>query len=306
MYKLSFDSVSLYKELITKLIYIEISFKSSLHYLVIEKDKYMSEKMNSFYNLRALEELSEKKTIIHKINPTVKILTTLVFLFVTVSFSKYEISAMLPMIFYPIIVGSVGEVPVKELMKRTLITMPLVIGIVILNPFFDTTPRVSLFTLNITAGWISFVSILIRGFLAIMAAQLLIATTGIINISRGLKRLRVPNIFIIQLIFTYRYISLFIEEIGRTTRAYSFRSYKGKGISFNHWGSLVGGLLLRTLDRAERIHKAMLARGFQGEYSVGKELKIEKKDLIYLILWCGYFILVRRYNLPKILKSFIN
>lgn len=270
-----------------------------------EKDKLMVEKINSFYNLRTLEELSEKNTIIHKINPVIKLLTTILFLIVTISFSKYEISGILPLIVYPIIIMSLGEVPCRSLLKTTLLAMIFIIGIGIFNPLFDRKAMISIQGVTITAGWISFTSILVRGFLTIWAAQLLIATTGMINIAVALKKLKVPKIFIMQLLFTYRYISLFIEEVGRSTRAYFFRSHEGKGIKIEHWGSFLGGILLRTLDRAERVYRAMSARGFTGEYTIGKEVKIYNKDIIYFLLWSVYFIFVRYFNLSEILGSFI-
>lgn len=265
----------------------------------------MAEKINSFYNLRTLEELSEKNTIIHKINPVIKLLTTILFLIVTISFSKYEISGILPLIVYPVIIMSLGEVPSRSLLKTTLLAMVFIIGIGMFNPLFDKKAMVNIQGVTITAGWISFISILVRGFLTIWAAQLLIATTGMVNIAVALKKLKVPNIFIMQLLFTYRYISLFIEEIGRSTRAYLFRSHEGKGIRIEHWGSFLGGILLRTLNRAERVYMAMSARGFTGEYTIGKEVRIYNKDIIYFILWSGYFIFVRYFNLSEILGSFI-
>jgi len=63
--------------------------------------------------------------------------------------------------------------------------------------------------------------------------------------------------------------------------------------------------LLRTLDRAERVYRAMSARGFTGEYTIGKEVKIYNKDIIYFLLWRVYFIFVRHFNLSEILGSFI-
>jgi cobalt/nickel transport system permease protein len=266
----------------------------------------MSNKLHSFYNIRTLEELSEQETSIHNINATVKVLITLVFLIITISFDKYELSAIVPLIFYPIIIMSLGDIPLLDLTKRTIIAMPLILGVGIFNPVFDTAPMISLSWINISGGWISFISIVIRGILTILGAQLLIATTGMTQIALALRSLKVPKIFVMQLLFTYRYIFIFVEEIGRTTRAYSLRSYKSNGVKFSEWGSLVGGLLIRTIDRAERIYQAMNARGFTGEYYIGKENKLKTQDVIYFLGWSAYFLFIRYYNVAEIIGAFIN
>ena len=58
----------------------------------------------SLYNIRFLDELAEKQTVIHKIHPLAKLLTTMIYLIVVVSFGKYEISGLLPLVFYPVII----------------------------------------------------------------------------------------------------------------------------------------------------------------------------------------------------------
>lgn len=271
-----------------------------------KKDKYMANKLHSFYDIRTLEELSEQNTGIHNLNPIIKILTTFIFLIITISFGKYELSALLPLMFYPIILMSLGEIPFMDILKRTAIAMPLIIGVGIFNPIFDTAPMVRLPWIDISAGWVSFFSIIVKGFLTIISAQILVATTGITKISAALRTLKVPKIFITQLLFTYRYLNLFVEEIGRSTRAYSLRSYRSKGISIHEWGSFLGGILLRTIDRAERIYVAMKARGFHGEYYIGNESKLKAQEVIYFLGWVSYFFIVRYNNLAEIIGNFIN
>lgn len=265
----------------------------------------MAKKIDIFKEVKLIEEFSEKSTPIHNLHPVTKVLTTVIFIVVTLSFNKYEISGMVPLIFYPVIISSIGEIPLKVLIKKTITPMPLIIGIGIFNPLFYKEPMVIIQGVFISAGWISFLSIVIRGVLSIMAAQLLIGTTGISKIGSALRMLKVPKVFVLQIMLTYRYITLFVEEVSRTIRAYTIRSYNSKGIKLSEGGSLIGGLLLRTIDRAERVYHSMCCRGFSGEYNDGAIYKIKKRDIIYVISMSLIFFTIRFYNLPKNMERLI-
>ena len=71
------------------------------------------------------------------------------------------------------------------------------------------------------------------------------------------------------------------------------------------FGSLVGQLLLRTLDRARRIHLAMLCRGFDGEVRLMRPLHFTKIDLAYTLGWSGLFVIMRLYDIPQRLGTII-
>lgn len=72
------------------------------------------------------------------------------------------------------------------------------------------------------------------------------------------------------------------------------------------FGYLVGNLLLRTLDRAHRIHLAMLSRGFDGEFRVLRELKLGKAEIGFIFGWSTLFILMRIYNIPQLLGGWLT
>ncbi|MBC7958845.1 MAG: cobalt ECF transporter T component CbiQ, partial [Vallitaleaceae bacterium] len=227
----------------------------------------------SLDHLRFLDELGEQQTLIHKIHPLAKLITTLVFLVSVVSFGKYEISGLLPLLFFIVLMMSLSDTPVLPTIKRMLLAMPLIIGIGLFNPLLDHEPMVFLGNLTISGGWVSFISLMIKGMLTVSAAIVLIATTGMNQIAIALRMLKVPKLFVVQLLLTYRYITILIEEIGRTSLAYSLRSTSVKGVRFKDWGSLLGQLLNRTLDRASRIYTSMCCRGFEGDYKTGQSLK---------------------------------
>ena len=69
----------------------------------------------------------------------------------------------------------------------------------------------------------------------------------------------------------YRYIFVLIEEAIRMLRAYTLRSFLAKKIRYNIFKQILGNLLLRTIDRAQRIHMAMLSRAFTGDIKIARQ-----------------------------------
>jgi len=257
------------------------------------------------YDMRILDDLARKETVIHKVHPLVKLLTTVSYLMVVVSFGKYDISGLLPLLIYPSMIFALAELPLKPIFMRVLLVSPVIIGIGILNPFFDH--QIFLVGgIEISRGWVTFLSLLIRSVLTVTAALLLIATTGMDRLGGALRMLKIPRIFVLQLLLTYRYISVLMEEVARSLRAYSLRAPKQKGVHRSAWGSLAGQLILRTFDRAQRIYEAMCLRGFTGEYRTGGFGKIRVWDLAYLAGWVLFFAAARIYNIPVIIGSLIT
>ena len=255
---------------------------------------------STWNNLKVFDELAAQKTPVHLLHPCAKLLTTLVYITMVASFGKYDLTGLLPLILYPVILISLGQLPAGYLIKRLLLVVPFVLFVGIFNPLFDSNPLLQIGKITISGGWISFISILIRMALTILAALILIATGGFNQIAAALLAFKVPRVLVMQLLFLYRYLSVLLEETARILRAYSLRSFdaKGNGLKYKVWGSLVGQLLLRTINRAERIYQAMLCRGFTGEIRLLNSRKLSWKDLLYFTGWTVFFGLTRFYNIP--------
>jgi cobalt/nickel transport system permease protein len=265
----------------------------------------MADLNNSLYNIRLMDDLARKDTLIHRIHPVMKLLTTIAYLVTVISYDRYEIINMLPLILYPILVFELAELPVKPILKRVLFGVPFIIGIGILNPLFERE-IFSVGGIFISKGWITFTSIVIKSSLTITAGLLLISVTGMDKLSAALRMLKVPRIFVLQLLLTYRYISVLLEEAARIVTAYNLRTPKYKGIERSAWGSLTGQLLIRTLDRAERVYEAMCLRGFNGEYNTGADSRISVTDVFYLLIWILFFAAASYFNLPVLLGRFMT
>ncbi len=259
-----------------------------------------------FFDIGYIDNLSYQQTPIHQLDPRAKLLTTLVFITTVVSFGKYEISALLPFFIYPAILCGMGNLPPAYLLKKILLVSPFALLIGIFNPLMDRDILISLGGIEISGGWVSFVSILLRFFLTVGAAFILIAVTGFNAVCMALEKLGTPKVFVIQLMFLYRYIFVLVGEAYRTVRARSLRSFGSGGAGVKTYGPLVGHLLLRTMDRAQRIHLAMCCRGFDGQVRIMKPLRIRPVEICFILGWSALFILMRFYNIPLIVGTFIT
>lgn len=265
----------------------------------------MADARSALHQLGAMDQVARLDTPIHRLDPRAKIIATLVFVIVAVSYGKYEIAAMLPLVFFPIALGALGGIPAWFVIQRVLVALPFVLFVGIFNPLLDRTVVLRLGTLDVAGGWVSLASILFRSTLTVGAALLLVATTGMAGICAGLTRLGVPRVFAVQLLFLYRYLFVLGDEATRLLRARSLRSFGGRGMGLRAASSLLGHLLLRTIDRAERIHVAMRSRGFDGEVRLLRRPRFGPGDALFVAGWSGFFVAARIWNVPALLGAIL-
>lgn len=261
---------------------------------------------SAYYNIGYIERLSALDTPVHRIDPRAKLITALVFIATVVSFDKYTISNLLIFFLYPVIIAGLGNISYGHLAKNILYVSPFAVLVGIFNPLFDSQIMLTIAGAGISGGWISFLSIVVKFILTVSAGFILIGTSGFFSICVALEKLKVPRLFVVQLMFLYRYIFVLIEETIGLVRARHLRSFDGRGMGMIVAGSMMGNLLLRTINRARRIHVSMLSRGFDGEIRLLKELRMNTASWLYMIIWCVLFILMRNFNIPVIIGNFIS
>lgn len=261
----------------------------------------------SFLDFKQLDLLAMRQTSVHRLDPRAKVLTTLCFILCVVSFDKYQISAMLPFLIYPAALIALGELPFGYIMRKIVIVIPFALLVGLFNPIFDRQVIMQIGSLDIWGGWVSCLSIFIRAILTASAAIILVAVTGFPAICEALEKMKMPQAFAVQLLFLYRYIFVLTDEGVRTARARQLRTFGKRGLGVRHFGSLIGHLLLRTWERAERIHMAMLARGFSGEvHSTRRQSRFGRAEFVFMGCWVTLFILLRLYNAPQLIGTFFT
>ena len=132
------------------------------------------------------------------------------------------------------------------------------------------------------------------------------AVTGIHAICAALERLGVPRALVTQLLVLYRYLFVLADEAARMDRARSLRSFGSRGRGLSLAGPFLGTLLLRTWSRAERIHLAMLSRGFTGEFRFDRPLASGPSALLFAGGWIALFVLFRAVDVPLAFGTFLS
>jgi len=266
----------------------------------------MSSVHEGLYELGRIDQFALADTAVHRIDPRVKVLTTLVFVICVVSFDRYAVIPMLPFVLYPVVLATEGRVPLAWLGSRLLAAAPFAVLIGLFNPLLDREVVAAIGPVVITGGWVSYLSIIVRFLLTTAAALVLIATTGFNGVCLGLERLGVPDVFATQLLFLYRYIFVLAEDALTMRQARDLRSFGRRGSGIRVLGQILGHLLLRTYARAQRVYSAMLLRGFDGRIRARRTLAIGVADVAFLLGWSALFMVLRFVNVPLELGTFVT
>lgn len=147
---------------------------------------------NALYEIHHMDMLAAKDQWVNRLHPLVKLVLTIVFLTVTMSFQKYDLTGLLRMGIYPIVLFIVGEISFCDSIRRLRIVLPLVCFVGLFNPIFDRQVIGYIGTVPLTAGMLSMVTLMIKGIYSVLAAYLLIATTSIEKICYALRLLHIP------------------------------------------------------------------------------------------------------------------
>ncbi len=158
-----------------------------------------------------------------------------------------------------------SKIPLALLFKRALIEIPFIF-FAILMPFFGTGDKFEIAGVEVyREGLLAGTSIVVKGTLGVLAAVILSTTTTAREILRGLERLKLPAVMVQIASFMLRYVNVISDEMERMKVARESRGFVATGIK--HWKVLAtsaAALFIRSYERGERVHLALLPRGFDG------------------------------------------
>ncbi len=240
-----------------------------------------------------LSEQAEGNSIVHRISPLCKLFITIVFIGVTTSYGKYDLSGLFVMILFPVIWYQFAEVSFSECLYRLRYVMPLVVIMGLANPFFDKEIVLYVGRVGISGGVISMLVLILKGLLCLFMSYLLVATSSIEEMCIAMRRIHIPAFFTTLILLTFRFVTLFLEELSVMTEAYQLRAPGQKGIQFGAWGSFLGQLILRSVDRAQALYESMVLRGYSGEISYYGYKKYSKWSVLITVLNLCLVVLVR-------------
>lgn len=163
------------------------------------------------------------------------------------------------------IIIAISRIPVVIILPRMLVEVPFLLFAAIM-PFTGPPPTVdflgmSLSQAGLLAGW----GIVIKGTLGVVTSILLAATTPARDLLLGLDRMRVPDLLVQIASFMLRYVHVVGDEMHRMSLARQSRGFEATGVrSWPVIAQSAGTLFIRSYERGERVHLAMLSRGYTG------------------------------------------
>lgn len=255
--------------------------------------------------LREMDALAAGTSVVHRLHPLCKLLVTVTYIFIVVSFHKYDLTGLIVMVLYPVFLFQAAGIPVHVCFYKLRVVLPLVCAVGLVNPFLDHVPLMQIGNLIITGGIISMLTLMLKGCLALMASFLLVATTTIDVLCGALRKLHVPKVLTALLLLTYRYVGVIMAEASAMSQAYSLRAPGQKGIHILAWGSFLGQLLLRSMDRAQELYSSMELRGFQGEYFYRDIPACRVGDVLFTVIGISLFVCARVVNIARMLGSLV-
>jgi len=246
--------------------------------------------------LYSLERLSANDTFIHRLHPSCKLLGTAVFIIAAASFGRYDLGAMIPLVFYPAVVAALSETPRRALLKHALFALPFCLFVGVANLFFDADAAFAIGGVAVSYGTIALVTLCLKTYLCVAAALLLAAVSPLGELTAQLRAFKIPGVFVVMFEMTYRYIGILSGEAASMLTAYSLRAGRGRGVDLRHAGGFAGSFLLRSFDRAERVYSAMVLRGYPAPAVRRPDSAPRIKDAAYLFTVCAFCAFVRFYG----------
>ena len=216
--------------------------------------------------LGRLDALAAQDTPATRLDPRGKLVVTVAFVAAVASVGRLEVGRLAPLAIFPLVLVPLGDVTVSR-------------------------------------GAVAMAVVLAKFLLSLGAALLLVATTGFDDVCAAMGRLGVPRVVVGQLSLTYRYLFVLGGEAARMVRAHDLRAPARRHPSFRSAGPLLGNLLVRAMARAERVHAAMRARGFDGRFPSRRPFRLRAVDGVFLGATLAALAVTRLVDVPALLGA---
>lgn len=202
---------------------------------------------------------------LHRMSPQVKLVALFVFVIATATTPRHATWAFGIHGAVLSLAVAMSRVPLRVIARRILIVTPFIVFAVFVPLLADgQTTRFGPLHLSVEGLWAAW-NIVAKTILGATASILLTATTPIPELLAGLTRLHVPAAVVSIIAFMVRYLDLIVDQLNRTRQSMTARCHDPRWLwQSKPLATAAGTLFVRTYERGERIHNAMVARGFTG------------------------------------------
>ena len=184
-----------------------------------------------------------------------------------------------------VIFAAVARLNARAVLKRLAMVNGLVLFLWIILPFtYDGTPWFHVGPLTAAQeGVLLCAAITLKSNAIVLWSIVFFSTMPVATLGLALNSLRVPVKLVALLLMTYRYIFVLESELAHLTRAARVRCFSpGTNLhTYRTYAYMVGMLLVRAADQGERVHQAMLCRGFSGRFHCLTEMSFRPSDRIW-------------------------
>lgn len=233
------------------------------------------------------------KSLPGSISDRAAIVLLALFILFVISVPKYDLAGVLAFASFPLLFLTGSGIALSPLMKRLLLATPFILFMGAGNIVLDRAPDFTIGGLTLTRGMVSATVMATKTVATLSALLGLLACMPFHRFGRALRSLGVPEVFVTQLLLVYRYSFLLSEEAAMMQKARDLRSFNGKGRGPLVTARLIGALLVRTTSRAERIYRAMDARGFTTALAESEPAKVTARDLGAILAGTTLFLIFR-------------
>jgi cobalt/nickel transport system permease protein len=227
-----------------------------------------------------------RHTPVHLLAPEVKIVALVAFIFVVVATPVHQMWAFGVYLGILIAIAAVAKLPARIVVPRMVVEVPFLL-FAALMPLTGPDPQVEVLgvELSVAGLWAGF-GIVAKGTIGVLGAIILAATTPARDLLAGLRALRVPSVLVQIAAFMLRYLHVVFDEMARMRVARESRGFEATGVrSWPVLGQSAGALFIRSYERGERVHLAMLSRGYSGTMPVLDDLRATRAQwLVGLML----------------------
>lgn len=202
---------------------------------------------------------------LHRLPPECKLAATLAFVVLVVLTPREQVWAFGLHLLLVLAAARLGRVPLTTLARRLVIEVPF-LAFAVLLPFVSRGERVDVLWFSVSeSGLLAAFGILAKATLGTLTVIVLGATTPVRDLLRGLERLGLHRSFLAIAAFMVRYADVIVGEMQRMKVARASRAYDPRNaLQAKALGASAGALFIRSYERGERVHLAMVSRGWTG------------------------------------------
>lgn len=232
------------------------------------------------------EGFIEGDSVIHRLDPRVKSIVAAIFSIVVAVSNRFM--ALIPALMIALSLMFLARLSIQKVFSRLIIVNGFIFFLWLLLPFTtEGSPLFSFGPLTATKAGIHAVALItLRSNTIILAFMALMATMSVFTMGRALGDLYIPSKIVLLIFLTYRYIHVIYMEYHRLIKAAKIRGFHPRNSihTYRTYAYLVGMLLVKSYDRAERVRAAMLCRGFRGKFYDLRDFDLNASDLVIMAL----------------------